>query len=542
MKKILAIFALMLIPGLALGVTSNGTGGGAWSANATWAGGIDPCDGDAVVIAAGDTVVLNKDLSSWVTGVAGLTITGSNGTPGMLEPNYATVGTYHIKIKTGTTINGSAAAVTNHGRILANSDGVWANTGQLPLNRKFVIELLTTAYIDAAHLDMNLRCKEPTNPTINLSADEAIGQTELSVATSVVGDTWADGDTVSICDLQKGQEHETRVIAAGGIAAGAITVTAGLTAAKTAGTYPAVMILCTRNIKIIGGSGASQVAISGLVGGTVNAWMYCATAAQGYALSACSNFTISGGYIGVGPTSGWATGWARGLSSCYGFTWSGGTSSGNTYGLYTCYGFRLSGCTLNNTTEMYRVAEGELYNCSLAGTENSQYNTTTVPVWNYIPSYDHDANDGQFRSWTMGGLVNSTTNTANIPTGFGRAYTHVCESATYQNFRQQRVEIEPGRTLRVTGWIKFSDDHSAWAPRIEIIDCSADPLVAVANTPLATDSVDTADGSVTTFQEVKCLYRNAGTLPMPVWIRVSAKRASGNVYEAFKSTTAQMFQ
>jgi len=191
---------------------------------------------------------------------------------------------------------------------------------------------------------------------------------------------------------------------------------------------------------------------------------------------------------------------------------------------------------------MYRVGVGELYNCSLAGTENSFYNTITVPVWNYIPSYDHDANDGQFRSWTMGGLVNSTTNTANIPTGFGRAYTHVCETASYQNFRQQRVEIEPGRTLRVTGWIKFSDDHSAWAPRIEIIDCSADPLEAVANTPLATDSVDTADGSVTTFQEVKCNYRNAGTIPMPVWIRVSAKRASGNVYEAFKSTTAQMFQ
>jgi hypothetical protein len=95
----------------------------------------------------------------------------------------------------------------------------------------------------------------------------------------------------------------------------------------------------------------------------------------------------------------------------------------------------------------------------------------------------------------------------------------------------------PGQTLRVVGYIKIADDHNTYAPRLEIIDCGSDPLVDAANTPLATDSVAEPGGSVD-WQVVAVTYQNTGSIPMPVYIRTLAKRASGDVYFAWKSAVA----
>lgn len=56
--------------------TSNGTGGGLWGDGATWVGGVIPADQDTVVIASGDTVTFNVDMTGW-TGIAGITVTGT---------------------------------------------------------------------------------------------------------------------------------------------------------------------------------------------------------------------------------------------------------------------------------------------------------------------------------------------------------------------------------------------------------------------------------------------------------------------------------
>ncbi len=533
-----------------------------------------PGDGDTIVIAAGSDCAWDVDTSGYATGIAGITITGAAETPASLYFNPTGTANY-IKMKAGTTINGTNAAVK--GRLIANSDGAWATTTVYPFAAKATIEFLTTAYLDGTYLSLNIRCAEPATPVITLSANEAIGQTELSVTEDITADIWADGDTVSICDSQRTQEHETRVIAAGGRAATTLTVTAGLTAAKAglaAGVEPCRILLCTRNIKIIGGSGATQKCIANLAGTghVVNAWMYNATAGQGYAFDTCVGLTVSGGYVGVGPTSTWASGWSRGFNAStvtwtggtnsgnnYGFyvstvtwtggtnsgnnngfyvstvTWTGGTSSGNTYGFYTCT-VTASNVTANNPTEFYRCPFAQLYTVVLSGaTENSGYNTAWVPDNSYMMSKNHDGTVGFGKAWSPGGITLSYTTSP--PAGFTLWRRITCESATRKGFHQEVATIRPGETLRVTGFIRIDADHTAYAPRIQIINQCVDPLVT-GGAPLATTSIAVADGSVTTWQAVAVTYTNTDSIAAPVFIRVVGMHASENIDFAWRTAIA----
>jgi len=109
---------------------------------------------------------MDADTSGFADGIAGLTITGHATTPGMLAFKHDADGTYHLRIKTGTTIAGTSAAAK--GRILANSDGVWSNTGALAFGRKAIIDLRGTAYINALYLDIALYCTQPATPSVRV--------------------------------------------------------------------------------------------------------------------------------------------------------------------------------------------------------------------------------------------------------------------------------------------------------------------------------------------------------------------------------------
>ena len=80
---------------------------------------------------------------------------------------------------------------------------------------------------------------------------------ELSVDTDVSGesDHWYAGAEVRIDNVNKANDSELRTIAVGGVAAGVITITAGLTASKVAGSY---VHLLTRNIRVIGHTGSGR--------------------------------------------------------------------------------------------------------------------------------------------------------------------------------------------------------------------------------------------------------------------------------------------
>jgi len=148
---------------------SQGTGN--WSSTTNWdtvagGGGSDPASGNEAgmdnhtyIIQVNHTITLDLNMTAWAVGIAGLTITGHATTPGMLRAKYDTDASYGLKIKTGTTIQGTDAAAK--GRLLANSDGVWGNTGALPFARKFIISLDGTANITADYLDIALYGIEP---------------------------------------------------------------------------------------------------------------------------------------------------------------------------------------------------------------------------------------------------------------------------------------------------------------------------------------------------------------------------------------------
>ena len=145
-----------------------------WSTVANWdttegGGGSNPSnvadmDDDTFIIQAAHTITLDCDMSGFANGIAGLQITGG-ATPGMLVCESGGDGTYYLKIKTGTDITGTTD--TNRGRILANSDEVWGNTGALPNGRKFIIDLQGTAQIEATNLDIALYCTNPANTFVH---------------------------------------------------------------------------------------------------------------------------------------------------------------------------------------------------------------------------------------------------------------------------------------------------------------------------------------------------------------------------------------
>ena len=170
---------------------------GLWSATSTWSdsdavvpGADVPADGDAVFIGitgeSGVSVKMDTDLSGY-TGLLTVTIRGGS-TPSML---YAMDGTSGIlKIRTGYNLVGTTD--TNRGRLLANSDGVWGNTGSLAFADKFIISLQGTSKLDATDMDIALYDTEPTTKIVRTygtkytltDAEISIGDDTLDLSTT----------------------------------------------------------------------------------------------------------------------------------------------------------------------------------------------------------------------------------------------------------------------------------------------------------------------------------------------------------------------
>jgi hypothetical protein len=480
---------------------------GLFSAGTTWVGGVAPVDTDAFVIADTHIVTFDMDQSAWA-GCAASTINAG----GTLIAS-TTAGAYVLKMNADLTNNGTIQAGTSI-------------AVPYPATCTFTINFSSTANsFECGGAGVILfYCTQPANKVIQLSAAEAIGQTILSVDTSVVGD-WADGNTVMIVENDKVYETpEERVIAAGGIAAGTITVTAGLTAAKNDDAWIA---LITRNIRVIGATGyVVKSPINSYIAaefyGDFDYMIYIGTnttfagtarctSGTSYVLHTCPSCDTSGVMAGVtygvygsvGENSGYILGASYGLQGCIGYR-NSGLIGGCAYGIGQCFnclnrgditgcttgftsgadninsstgtvtnctrgaiqesGLRFGGSFSSNTYDFDLAYSGVCYNMTLgSATEFYRYNTIRT-AWHYVESFDHDQVVNAYKAWCRGGIVSSQT--ASPPTGYTIFYDHEVESALYPCFRQYLATVLPGTAIEVSAVIRNTDgiDVSATSP------------------------------------------------------------------------------
>lgn len=538
--------------------TRTSVGSGAWSAAGTWDTAV-PVDGDDVVIASGHTVTFDVDQSAFTTGV-GITITGTLN-------HTTTTGTYCLFAKTGASIVGA---------------GTW-NIGTsgtpIPFAAKHTITGAAGWYVDGnAGLTMTVYGAEPSIKYVKLSGAEEIGQTELSIDTDVTGDIWAAGDIIRINDINNAKESEERVIAAGGIAAGAITVTAGLTEAKSTG---AIICLITRNVKVIGnstgktiyrvGNTANKLTIGGgMFYGYASKWFFelChyAEVSGGtfsisyYVFYNTNYYTVSGGVFSgndyalrnsadVKVTGGLFVGNTAVLNNCNPLLVTDGLFSGNgtvisgasplsvTGGVFSGNGtvvsstnLVISGGTLTSNANDLYSSTGTLHNTALTGTVEHNNYTAMYYFWLNCQSIEHDGIAGAFKAWCKGGVVTSQTSVK--PDGYVQAYLLDPESATYPVFFTKQFSVEPGKTVNIEVQLR-KDASMTYLPRAYLMASIGNPLAGA--TPV--DSF-TMTNSVDTWETDTFSIENTTDYDQDYTLYFVAQNATDNAYAAYDITTA----
>jgi hypothetical protein len=156
-----------------------------------------------------------------------------------------------------------------------------------------------------------------------------------------------------------------------------------------------------------------------------------------------------------------------------------------------------------------------------------------VPRWSYVASYRHDGAPDAFRAWTRGGVIESDASVA--PSGYPVSYRHMCTSAATPCFRQELITVGPGQTLDVWGKILILDKHDVQAPRLEVVDITADPLVYADASALASAVIPNPLGRYT-WQDVTVRYTNTGKTGKQVWIRCSTHQPGNDVYEVWRAS------
>ena len=266
-----------------------------------------PVNTDTVNINSPHVVTFDVDMTGWANGVT-LTIDA-----GATLKAKDDAGDYVLMGQADITLNGTIQAGTS---------------SAVPLTGSFKIDFNSTAssVIGSATGHLYLYCIEPETKFVKLTAQEAIGQTELSVDTDVTADIWAVGDRVEISEGATYNDTESSTIAAGGIAAAAITVDDALTAQKEIDSF---ITLITRNICIVN---STTYAIEDICNSTINCAIYDCT--HGIDGSTTGNNTI-GGSIKVNEASG------EPLKFIYGSTVNAAIA-GSRYGISYCYDSEFS--------------------------------------------------------------------------------------------------------------------------------------------------------------------------------------------------------
>ena len=237
-------------------ITSNGTGGGQWSATATWVGAAVPVNADSVVLAAADEVVFDVDQSGFAAGIAGMT--EQVGAKLVVDTS---AGTYYLKTSAPITgVTGSTGmAYFEAGNL----------TTVLPSNVDFKMEYVGVAGTqlfqppdEAADCELNVLVCDAKGPSEDANRHAALTSACESAAVLALReniDALEVGDTVEI--YRAYNDGETGVVASIDTDAKTVTLTG-----VTAQTYEAGsdVVCLTSNIEIFGtGPGDGQLVLKG---------------------------------------------------------------------------------------------------------------------------------------------------------------------------------------------------------------------------------------------------------------------------------------
>lgn len=525
------------------------------SSTATWGGAAIPVNGDAIIVNAGVVLEWDLDTSGFASGLIASTINGT-----LRVTN--TPGTYHWKCAAQVSWGAAARFEINDGA-----------GGALPADVVFTQEAtgnITLNSFNAATV-IDIRCQEPAHKVVRTLNAEGIGDTVLEVDTDLTGDPlWAVGARIRIDNINQGVQSEERIIQS--VTSSAITITAGLTAAKLQGSYIA---LISRNVKFVGagtgtalsspqtpyiaaeirgfatgisGGNGGQAAPASTFGGSISTCTTginshqnavidavisgCTSALNGIAsflmrgvLSGCTRGIGTATQSTAGIISGLITGCTDGIGGSQGLTITGEISNCQS-AVNGGTGFVARGAQFRNNTRDFRAADSVRIYGALMGTQ--PFNLYNQPangrnILSYSESIDHNQIAGGFLSATLGGLVSDVSSPAFDGTR-PRSYRHVPESTAYPCYMQQDVLVPPGETISVTCHVR-KDASMGYLPRLQVFSIGKEPLLS--GTPdveaVMTDSVDT-------WETLEAEVTNAANYPVTYRVRTLAKNASGNVY------------
>ena len=324
-------------------ITSNGTGGGVWSAGASWTGAAVPVEGDTVIIQNGDTITIDQDIT---VGADTTTAAIDVASGGKLEVLSTVAASYTLTCK-GDLKTSSGGTI---------EFGTVANP--IPSTRTFTVKLNYSAALAEGKYgfinngDMILQGASKTSHTLLTSDLSATG------TVWTVGDTtgWKVGDKVAIASTTRTySQHEQEVIQT--VDSGTqITCVAGVTNAHS-GTSPtqAEVINLTRNIVVTS------------YNTTYRGYVYCV-------LGSTSNVDYVEFYmIGYGTTNKHGveikTTAVDATNFAYCSIW-GHAGSNNSFYLYYAQNVTIDNCGIYNTDEdfyMYRSTSNIITNNIIMG-------------------------------------------------------------------------------------------------------------------------------------------------------------------------------
>jgi len=550
--------------------TKTSVGSGLWSNAAVWDAGV-PVDNDVVVIAAGHVVEFDVDQSGFANGIDGITITGT------LSLTRA-AGTYYLKINAAKTIAG------------AGTFDCGTSVSPIPFATKHTVTGGNGWYVNGAGgLTMTVYAAEPVVKYVSLSANEALGQTVLSIDTDVTGETeyWKAGDIVFISPPGGGITRELAIVS---VTSTELEVTPSLAGAYSA---TATIMMTSRNVRFITSVGtvttvknftAGKLIIAGgewrgetsrlftnSPGIDIRGGSFYSVSSQSYYIDACNYFNISGGVwtsSGIGSSYGTVSGgYFQGYSICIngaGNTFNGGTflcgfnvafmGSSNVVNDITVKGnnYCFSGSVVINGGNFYpknyiggfsgKITNAVFTREFLAGIfdapsnvvfTNVKFNnappdianTNLLPTEIYNESIDHDQVAGAYKAWTGGGIT--TKQAVTKPTGYDSAMQTVLASATKPGYWQKEVTVGAGASVNIEMNLR-KNASMTYLPRIIVFNkASADPFGGGAglHTFTMTDSIDTWESDVYT-------YTNTTAEDITLVIRCQGMNATGNMYSA----------